>query len=187
MREEGILFVRFVCLSCQGESRGCDRKQLHFGYGFGSFRSCAWCRSPCSSEDAGDCGGCGDSAKSFCSCQDNQHNGAPEGGFGGGAACGDEGQGIRRPTGPAGCADNSTGKANREGIETRRQTLWRGGVGAVREAFGRPVAGGDRSFLWDLRPIRRGRYMEDGDESRCSQSPDRDRCDGRAVWIFLHK
>lgn len=166
MQQKGALFVRFVCLIFQEGSREHERKQLHFGDGFGSFRSCAWYRSPCSSKDAGDCGGCCDSPQSFCSsCQDNKNNDASERGFDGSTIRRDEGQSVGRSTWAAGCANNSTGKANREGIEARGQTLWRGGVGSVRQAFGRPMAGGDGSFLWDLCRIRRGRYVEDGDES----------------------
>src|SRR5580698_395913 len=51
-RGDGVLLIL-------GEDFAARRKRLHFVYGFGSLRSCAWYRSPYGGEDAGDGGGCG--------------------------------------------------------------------------------------------------------------------------------
>jgi hypothetical protein len=164
------------------------------GYGFGSVRSSAWYRGPCSGQDAGDRGRRGDGAKSLCFC----------GNDGGCWRCLDrcppsysdryEGGELSRSTATAGRANHLAGAADRAGLEARKQTLWRGRVGAIRQAVGRALAGVDRSLLRDLCRFRQRRGVEDargmaadGGKSRCAHAPDRGGGDGGALWILLRE
>src|SRR5713226_9712281 len=139
------------------------RKRLHFGYGFGSLWTSAGNWSAFSCEDDGVGGGCGDSPESF-------HRGKGEsewrGSFGFNCRFGFGGGFWQRGSsggsaGTAGRAEYRPGAADGARAEGGQQAIWRGGVGAVREAVGGAVAGADGGFLRDFCCVCFGERMED--------------------------
>jgi hypothetical protein len=119
-------------------------ERLHFRYGLGSLRSCAWNGGPCGCEDVGNCCRCGNFAESF------GPGGSEWRWDGSGEGCGAKTDPRGGTTGGSGRQDDGAGASEQRGFGSRGQAVWGDRMGELYEAVGCSVAGVYGCLLWNL-------------------------------------